>query len=88
MIKNRISEVLQAKGIQKKDFAKTLGVSPQYISGICSGALMVSLKKYEEIAEILDVPLSDVIVIKPQESTILCPHCGRPIRFSKEEEAE
>ena len=85
MLKNRISEVLNAKGMQKKEFARMLGVTPQYISGICSGALRVSLKKYEDIADMLGVSLDDIIVIRPQESTILCPHCGKPIKFVKEE---
>ena len=85
---NRLSELLKAHGVTQKEFAKRLGVTPQYISAICCGNINVSFYKMEEIAKALGVDVSDIIARDRDSNLMYCPHCGRPIRFIKDEGGE
>lgn len=80
----RLKEVMKEKGVKQNDLAEKLGVTSQYISGIVTGRLGVSLKRLYEIAEILDV--EPVSLLKGNENVFCCPHCGRPIKVAAIEE--
>ncbi len=80
----RLKEVMKEKGVKQNDLAERLGVSSQYISGVVTGRLTVSLKRLYEIAEILEV--DPVSLLKGKENVFCCPHCGKPIKVSPVED--
>lgn len=86
MVNNRLSEVLKTKKITKKRFAEMVGSTPQYITGICTGKLTVSVKQLARFAELLDVPIGDLFLSQHDTGVFYCPHCGMPIRVIKEGE--
>lgn len=88
MADNRLSEILKAKHITKKDFAAMVGTSPQYITGICTGKLTLSIKQLSRFAELLGVPTSELLYSKEETQVFYCPHCGMPIRAIAEEKGE
>lgn len=79
---NRLSEILKLKGLSQKEFAAMANTSPQYISGICTGKLTVSIKQLAVFAELLEVPVDTLIISQFESAILTCPHCGRPIRIS------
>ena len=84
MMKNRLTEVLKTKGITQSAFAEEVGITPQYMSAICTGKVSVSLKKLSRFAEMLEVPLTELIKSNDEVGVFCCPHCGLPIRVVKE----
>lgn len=80
MPRNNLHQVLKAHGLTQKAFADKLGTSPQYVSAICSGKLTASVKKLQEIADLLGVSLYDLLVDECPHSIFVCPHCGRAFR--------
>ncbi|WP_076230497.1 helix-turn-helix domain-containing protein [Clostridium botulinum] len=57
------------KGITQKQLAKKLGKSESIIRKYESGNVIPSIEMYEQIADILDVPIDKIIVLPPQEKT-------------------
>lgn len=49
------------KGIKQMDMAQKLGITPQYLSRIESGKVDIKLSTLKKIANILEVPVSDLI---------------------------
>lgn len=87
----RIKEVLQEKGWKSKDLAEALGKSKQQISNILTGNGNVSMTMLNEIANVLGVPVWQLLVspreiVEQSENTITCPTCGTKIEFKKKEE--
>lgn len=85
----RIKEVLQEKGLKSKDLAEALGKSKQQVSNIITGNGNVSMTMLNEIANVLNVPVWQLLVspkevIEENENTITCPHCGKPITIKVE----
>lgn len=88
MVDNRLTEILKSKKISKKDFAALVGTSPQYITGVCSGRLSLSIKQLSRFADVLGVPVADLLLSKHETNIFYCPHCGMPIRVFAEEQNE
>lgn len=80
----RLKEVMKERGVKQNDLAERLGVTSQYISGVVTGRLTVSLKRLEEIAGILGV--EPIALMKGSENVFCCPHCGKPIKVAPIEE--
>ena len=83
----RIKEILKEKGMTVSDLSDLLGVSRQALSKQIQGKMLVETA--ERIANALDVPVSSLFDdYKTGNNVIYCPHCGKPIRFSKDENAK
>lgn len=81
----RLKEIMLEKHISGVKLAKMLDVSPAYINAVASGKTYLSVKKCEEVAKALDVPLAALFdgYIKP--GSLYCPHCGKPIRLAQDD---
>lgn len=91
MTKNRLAEVIKAKGLTQKSFAEMAGTSSQYINAVASGRLTASIKQLSRFAAILGVNVSDLFLEPQGNNVAFCPHCGKPIRIAaveKEKEEE
>lgn len=85
----RIKELLKEKGITQKEFADKLGMTTVGLSQILNGK--PSYTTLEKIASALDVQVWELLVSRdeivgdqePGGSSIICPHCGGTIKFSK-----
>lgn len=80
-----LKKVMKEKGIKQSELAERLGVTSQYISGVCTGRLSISFKRLNEIAEILGVEALSLLV-PSDNSTFRCPHCGGLIRVNGEKD--
>ena len=80
----RIKEILKEKGITLSQLADTMGVSRQALSRQVAGKLLV--EKAEEIANALNVPMWQLFAspedVQKENSNIVCPHCGNPIKVT------
>lgn len=54
----RLQKALDFRGFSQREFARKLGVSSSYVSLICQGKKGVSAKKIQEIADLLEIPVS------------------------------
>lgn len=61
----RIREVLKERGMLQKELAKKLGVSNVTVNYWCKNQTMPSIDTLSEIAKILTVKVSDLIVENP-----------------------
>lgn len=84
MYRLKLKEIMQARNIRQKELAEKLGTSSQYVSGVVSGKLGVSINKLYEFSQALGVSISDVIFDDAPQNTVICPHCGRAIIFERE----
>lgn len=66
MITLRISEILQERGISKTQFAEMMGVKKQNVNLLIETN---NLQKLEQIADVLGVEFSDLIVDNKQPQT-------------------
>lgn len=53
---------MKERGMTNKAFAERLSKKPQYTSNVAHGRISVSLKMLERMADVLDVPLSELFV--------------------------
>ena len=58
MIRLRIEELLKAKGISKTQFAEMCGIQKQNVNSLLDTS---NIKKLQEIANVLDIKLTDLI---------------------------
>lgn len=79
----RLKEIMIEKHISGVKLAKALSVSPAYINMVASGKTNLSVKKCEEIAKILDVPVAALFDGYLKPGSVYCPHCGKPIRLEE-----
>ena len=61
MAENKLKSIRVLKGITQKGLAKTLNITPQYLSKIESGKIDIKLSMLKEIAKALDVSIFDLI---------------------------
>lgn len=78
----RIKEVLREKGITAISLASKLGIAQPSMSNIVNGKSKPSLDTLEKIAEILNIPISELFE-KPESDTITCPNCGKKFRMEQ-----
>jgi transcriptional regulator with XRE-family HTH domain len=57
---NRIADVLRVKRMTQRTLAKKLGISTNAVNAICQQKAQ-PLERFFEIAEILDVPITELI---------------------------
>ena len=77
----RLKEILKEKGISGSELARRLDVTPQYIHGAIREDFALSVKKCQEIADILDIPLAALFEGYEEGRHIYCPHCGGKINI-------
>lgn len=58
---NRIKEVIEAKGLKQSWVAEQLGYTPRYFYKITNNHVQPSVDKLYELAQILDVKVSDLL---------------------------
>ena len=59
MIRLRIEEILRSRGISKTQFAEMCGIQKQNVNALLDTS---NIKKLQEIANVLEVKLTDLIV--------------------------
>ena len=77
----RLRQIMKEKHINGTQLAEMLGVSTSYINSAAAGRINMSIKRCEEIAKVLDVPLAAIFDGYNEPSVTLCPHCGKPIKI-------
>lgn len=80
----RLKELLKEKHMSGTELAKQLGVSSSYINAVALGKTNVSIKKCEEIAKILDIPMAALFDGYCKPGFTYCPYCGKPIGLCKD----
>ena len=71
----RLREILKEKGVSGAELARRLNVSPAYVN--------LSVKKCEEVARALDIPVAALFEGYNDPEVAYCPHCGKPIKIIK-----
>jgi DNA-binding Xre family transcriptional regulator len=66
MIRLRIEEILRSKGISKTQFADMCGIQKQNVNALLDTS---NIKKLQEIANVLEVKLTDLIIEDTTESS-------------------
>lgn len=61
MLRNRIRELRQVRGLSQEALASRVGVSNQQVSNLETGVSELSLRWIQRLAEAFDVPSEDVI---------------------------
>ena len=77
----RVKEICKIRGIQVKDLAGILGITPTGLSKAINQQYP-QLQTLERIATALGVSVAELFT---DENTICCPHCGKKISISKGE---
>ena len=77
----RLKEILKEKGMTGSELARQLGVTPQYVHGAIREDFALSVKKCQEIADLLCVPLASLFEGYEEGRYFICPHCGERINF-------
>lgn len=57
----KIKEIRERKGIARKELAKAIGVTDDYLYRVESGRAGLTVKRLKEIAKVLDVKASELI---------------------------
>lgn len=55
-----LKELLKSKGVKQKWLANKIGVSEVSVSNWVKGKSQPTLKNYQKISELLDIPLKDL----------------------------
>lgn len=81
-----IKRAIKARGLQVKEVADKMGMTPVGLSQHINGNPSVGV--LERIAEALECDVVELFdpVQQQDTNTITCPHCGKKIVFSKKEE--
>ena len=86
IMKLRLKEILEEKGLTSAAFSEMVGVHKVSISYIINGKQMPSVDTLVRFADALDVDFADLFVSKKQKlevqtPTFICPHCGKPLNI-------
>ena len=83
IMKLRLKEILEEKGLTSSAFSEMVGVHKVSISYIINGKQMPSVETLERFATALGVRFTELFVLEeestPQPPTFICPHCGKPL---------
>lgn len=79
----RVKELLKEKGITAKELAARLGMTETGLGIAISDKGNPPLKRLQEIADALDVSITDLFD-EPKTNTVSCPYCGGKIKVGKE----
>lgn len=75
----RIADICKDRGIQKKDLADILGITPTGLSKAINQPYP-QLQTLERIAKVLGVEVAELF----DTNYTYCPHCGKKIIINKE----
>ena len=78
----RIKEICREQGIYMKDLASRLGITEVGLSKSLNGD--PGVKRLQEIADILNVPITDLFE-RPKQNIITCPKCGTALEIKEKE---
>lgn len=83
-----IKKAIKARGWTQERLAAKMGITHPSLNSIINGN--PTLGKLTSVAEAMGISVSDLLrdeeEQQPKEqNTIICPHCGKVIKFSKEE---
>jgi len=78
----RIKEICREQGIYMKDLASRLGITEVGLSKSLNGD--PGVKRLQEIADILNVPITDLFE-RPKQNVITCPKCGTQLELKDKE---
>ena len=81
--KLRVKEILKEKNITQKNFAFQLGMTEVGLSKSINENGNPDLKRLNEIAAALNVPVIELFE-PPASGSIICPKCGTAIKLSAE----
>lgn len=70
VLKLRVKDILNEKGMTSKELAEKMGKSKQYISNIITGGKGMSIATLADIAKILDVEFRDLFAVTDNHSGI------------------
>lgn len=80
----RIKEIMSKRDVTSAWLAEQVGISKVAVSNIVTGKSSPSLDNLIKIANVLNVPITELIGEEKEENTITCPHCGGKIHFDRE----
>lgn len=75
----RIKEISKSQGVSITKLAELVGITQPNMSNIANGKTSPSLDLLERIAVALGVSVPELFASQPT-NTIICPHCGKPIK--------
>ena len=76
-----IKKAIKARGWTQEKLAAEMGITHPSLNSIINGN--PTLAKLKKLAEAMGITVSELL--REDEQTITCPHCGKLIKFSKEE---
>lgn len=76
----RLKQLLKERGLTIKNLADMLGVTDGAVSQTINGNPTIG--KLKEIADVLNVPITELLDVPNSEGLVTCPHCGKSIRVS------
>ena len=80
----RVKEILKEKGIAAKELATKLGMTETGLSIAINEKGNPPLKRLQQIATALDVPITDLFDKPADGGIITCPNCGIEIKLTAE----
>ena len=81
----RIKEIMNERNVTSAWLAEQVGISKVAVSNIVTGRSSPSLDNLIKIAGVLNISITELIGEEKEESTIICPHCGKKIKIEKGE---
>lgn len=90
-METRLKDIMAEKGIMSKTLAEKMGVSKVTISSLINGKVN-NLDTLAAAAEVLGVPVWQLFKEPDEPQKIKfnpvfnCPHCGKPLRISFDED--
>ena len=66
-----------------EELATKMGISQPSLSSIVNGN--PTLAKLKSLADAMEISVPDLLMDDKDKQTIICPHCGKVIKVSKEE---
>ena len=82
---NKIKDVAKEHGTSITEVANKLGVLQPAISRTINNP-RITLEDLEKIAGAIGCKVTDFL--EHEQNTIICPHCGKKIVFTKQEESK
>ena len=82
MAKHYIKEVIKASGMTSADVASKLGITAGAFSQTVNGNPTIEM--IAKIAEVLNIEPYELLKPPGNNSTLTCPHCGKPIKITVE----
>ena len=82
MAKHYIKEYIKASGMTSAEVASKLGITPGAFSQTVNGNPTVEM--IARVAEVLNIESFELLKPPGNNTTLTCPHCGKPIKFTIE----